>query len=784
MKAIFVALLSIVSLSVFSLPGEPAFDESELIGSCNAHVGVLEGSVLREFMRVSGCQGFSNEEAIEYCDCIDNLVGNSISTNEDFKNFKERVTLFDRQETAKARFVNEPRTIKLASMINMLAGSAETGPFDQGGKCEDQFNTYEKQLNASTPVKHKLADLSLHLKQQRNIDILNQNGVNDSTLSSFLEGLLIVRTAPDSEETHVNYSEPSDNEFFKLISESMELPIGESSIRMRVHDRVQAGATSTAISKEEAIEALCMNLAVSFQNEMSINQVHKPQGEYIDINSYISEKSLSPIDIPSFRGLKYLFSQTEGYDSERDELFFGQMMCQNINEDLFKNGGRSEKPEHHSLSKEDIKAKIIETNSFLETTSREYESAVRIDEELKSALDKMMTEIPEEFGISADQIENALKDISPDNPEYLAAAYQLVGEDSEKAADLAARLRTLNEKVIAYDQNQSKRNTFMGLLHQRQMEADNLFKELAYRFEGNLEEAADFIGKKELRSHSIRYFAEFDFNATGFQGPALPTHMALDDGEITGYTGDTLDERMRDRARAAERVGRVVRELSKDVDTKSLHDAAELGNALASIERGSTSKEMFSPVQRSRLRSTSSSSDKGRSVAPSFSNNARDLTPSPTAFEDRGSLTNEERAIIAQKKQLALGNSGSNSGGATDLRGIQQNPFSPDVITDNTEFGDFLNTNPDIISNEDRSIETNLESGLRSLEGRLEAIRKRQEVEPEEEPGPLDAQIEALTAEIEALRIEKERIDRENEEAREELQERERISSTLTDQPA
>lgn len=767
------------------MPGEPAFGETQIIGACNAHVGVLEGSVLREFMRVSGCQGFEDGKTVEYCDCIKTIAGEEISSNPEFQQFKERVGRFDRQETAKARFVNKPRTIQLASLANLIAEMDPSigNPFENGGKCSSQIQGLESRLNENAAVKHNLADLSIFLKSQKNTEILSGRGVTADTTRAFLNSALILSENPNTGETYLQTTEPSNNDFFKLIQESLDVPIGgETSIREMMSGRITGDASSAHISPSDALEAVCANIAESFKRETEVNDIEKVLGKYLDVNGYISQKRLSPLDIAAFRGLKYQYASTENYNSERDDLYFGQMMCESIDRSLFEDATPVEDATITALSNDELKSKIIEGNAFVRNTSKEYEAAVQMTLELTQGLENITTRIESELGVEKQKVLDAISNLSPDTPNYMEAAIGILGEGHPKIPDLMAYLNEYNNKKSRLDEIALKVGNFAVLQYEKQMEVDNMFQELASRFEGSVQRAADFVGIKELQSHSIRYFGQFDYNATGNQGPPIPTHMALNAGEIAGYTGDTL-ALMESRHQAeAERTATVARHFVEN-GSKFLDQTPALTSALIAIERGTTSKEVSSPTSRARFTSTTPTSSKGGFKPPPMSvGRPEQLLPTGAGATDKQALTNEEKVAIAHKTMLQNGNGTT---GGTDL--IQNaDAFPNSVITDNTtNFGDFLPNN--VTKVETPSATSSLEAGIRSLEERLQAMRERQSSDAEEEssePDPLDDQIKALTAEIEALRKEKDRINQENEEAREKLRERERISSTLTDQPA
>jgi cell division septum initiation protein DivIVA len=790
LKVIFVTLIFLITLPAFSLPGEPPFGEHEVIGACQAHVGVLEGSVLAEFVRIAGCEKFKEDETLEYCECISKIAGDEIRSNSEYQEFKERVGRFDRQETAKARFVNQPRTIQLASLANLLAEMDPSlgNPFDNGGKCEAQLKELETSLNEGAAIKHNLADISMLLKQQKNVETLNTRGINGESMRDFLNSVLILSSNAETGDSYLQTTEPSENDFFKLVQESLEVPVGETSIRVRMSERLGSNSGSSQVSPSDAMDALCANIAQSYKRETEVNDVEKVVGRYIDVNAYITQKVLSPIDIEAFRGLKYLYSTTDSYDAERDGLFFGQMMCESIDPNLFRDAEPAEEEEIRALSNDELKEGIVEGNSFLRNVSKEYEAAYQKGQELEQGLENFFAEIAGATGVEKERVQNAIKELDPDNPSYVEAAIALLGEGDPKVPELSAYLQEYHRKEIEFKNNEEKIANFMILHYEKQMEVDHMFQELASRFDGSVERAADFIGMKELRSHSIRYFSSFDYNATGNQGPPMPTHMALNAGEISGFTGDTLVELERSHHLDATRTADVTAEIFEN-GSKFIKETPGLTRALVAIEKGTTSKEVSSPVSRAIYTSTGGNTEGKKFVPPAMTGGRQNgIGTNVVGTPVKRVLTNEEKAIMAQKEAL-LGGSGTGGGTVTttDLgMGVGQGKtFTAADITNDTDFGQFL---PNIAPNRVESPSSSaLETGIESLESHLKRLREKRESESntdDGEPDPLDDEIKKLTAEIEALRKEKDRIDQENEEARKKLRERERISSTLTDQPA
>lgn len=552
----------------FALPGNYINqNDTSLVSACSIqNPETISSFSLESLGNLFGCQQYENDEYIEYCDCMGRVYGDSIKNHPDYSRFKSAVETFDRQETRIEKFTNDAETVMLASLANYLAKKTADGsaPFMEGGACSDRFKQTEAELNNHFEIPQDIQGLTTILNRTKDENFLSSEGIDDSSIESVLRNFYAVSQTTGEYPSAFNNHLDSSNKLLSLLGESVESIHGPGSALMQSINQQASGlsnGSSIGVSAEVALRGVCESLAKRFEGARSTQNSHPaPEGEFIDVGGYISTKYLNPTDMAAFRGLKGRFQGQNIQEADGQDLFFGQLMCSQLDRDSFGDIEGTEDPAIKALDNSELSQRIKNNNSLIRVTIREYEAtSEELDaaEEFKARQLEQVNGTLAELGISESIFKELYDSVENDNDVLRIVDEMLGGEsrDSEAGLRLLEEVTRLRIAEKHHDELHTAFTDQMGVIAQAQISNDEVFRELASRVGGVLS-AHEFIGEENLASDSVNYFARYEFDED-LIGPVMPDELRYQ-ADGPGSVAEILERESRDRVNAETAVAAMI----------------------------------------------------------------------------------------------------------------------------------------------------------------------------------------------------------------------------------
>jgi hypothetical protein len=532
MRKAFYLILTLISLQVLGLPGDSERsirNEPDLINVCQVQdLETISEFSLASLGNLTGCGSFTREQSVEYCDCMSTMFGNEIEKNPAYDEFVTKLNQFDRQETQIGEFIEKPETQILATLANFLSSASpdSVGPFDDGGVCSVRFKAAEEQMNIVSGVEQDLSALSGSLRNHKDYNFLVSENLSSPELQRRLQKFWTVKATEEGNTIIHEKNYGPEAKALNLLSQSINSLAATSAEFIQGYgpaiSTLQPG-DSLSIDKETVVSGICENLAKRFESERSSEKVITPGAGLFDVSSYTSEKWLTPADLGAFRGLRDRFQQKSIHAHEGQELFFGQLMCSNLDEKSFGEIEGSDEEEFKALSNEQLAQEIKKNNALILVTLEEHEAAsleAQYFQETAAALRDVLKSSLSEVGLTYEAFRELYKNLDSGSSMEALIDTLFVGRSlsAEVRQRMISEASDLHRLDLEYDKASVYQSVFeekMALAHQSN---DQASRELAFRL-GSVTAARDFIGSEEVMSASQRYFSRFESHPSATFGP-------------------------------------------------------------------------------------------------------------------------------------------------------------------------------------------------------------------------------------------------------------------------
>lgn len=765
------------NLEVLALPG----DEVTTFGTPSACLGDTPAqtlSNLQDLARATMCIGFGEDQISEMCECHENLFGNTLNRNPEYLAFQADLERFDARVTAKVEFSNNPTTLKIATIMNLIGSMQEPqiSPFSDGGACRGKFGELQNSLNMDLSVIPEI------LNREVNFDFLASEGLTRDSLQQRMQNFF--QLAPGTDQilspTMTFANMESEDSYDILFRESVLLleQHGDPEVRL-APDGVSPGGLDQRfpINNQKMMDALCDNLVTSLRRDVEEEEVFTTMGTFIDRETNISQKNLNSTDVPAFLGLRDQFMETATPDSPMTAAFFNNLFCQNFDDDTLDEIPTADEQYARDLSDEELREEIMDLTAFMQQSDQEFRAATVEIESAEDLMDESWERLGtllREMGFDPNEFKERLEDFTEADRENVLAFLQPILEErypggyetGENLANLMANILDYDSKRREYNELFSVYSYNMGMQAENQYKLDQYFQELSHR-RGGVQQAAAYVGLEHLHSQTALYYAgisaqndprvhgpvapEF-FHVTGMMmGVAAGGHLAA----VTGIANQRL-ERFRNVAREImredetsgvfteeereeRRLALEVTEQQKISTTRQVFAVANSYRSGGSLEQGRNSRN--SPTKRSFMdEATRQLEDARRSgtllsssgqVRSAGSDNGPRRAPANTTTDF---ATEIERGVIRANNNAAL---------RRDAIGLPQTrtvPRPSDIPV------------PARVNNNGEAIDTGISSALSRIDKGLSALESRNGDDSRGEDPALRAELAAVRAQIEELR--------------------------------